>query len=77
MRLTASQVTAFMEYLGLDPEVRPTIDNLRNIVQNFLEIVPFQNLTMLIGPMRRPTWDEICEEMLCETEGFVPRETRF
>ena len=55
MRLTASQITAFMEYLGLHPEVRPTIENLRNIVQNFLEIVPFQNLTMLIGPMKRPT----------------------
>ena len=77
MRLTASQVTAFMEYLGLDPEVRPTIESLRNIVQNFLEIVPFQNLTMLIGPMRRPTWDEICEEMLCGNGGLCTTRNPF
>ena len=66
-----------MEYLGLNPKDRPTIENLRKIVQNFLEIVPFQNLTMHIGPMRRPTWNEICERCFVETEDFVPHETRF
>ena len=46
MRLTTSQVKVFMEYIGLKPEGQPTLENLRKIVQNFLEIVPFQNLTM-------------------------------
>ena len=77
MRLTASQVRAFMEYLGLNPEYLPTIENLRKIVQNFLEIVPFQNLTMLIGPMRRPTWDEICEEMLSGNGGLCTTRNPF
>ena len=77
MKLTTAQITAFMEYLGLNPEDRPTIENLRKIVQNFLEIVPFQNLTMLIGPMRRPTWDEICEEMLCGNGGLCTTRNPF
>lgn len=77
MRLTASQVTAFMEYLGLNHEDSPTFENLRKIVQNFLEFVPFQNLTMLIGPMRRPTWDEICEEMLCGNGGLCTMRNPF
>ena len=77
MRLTASQVRAFIEYLGLNSEYRPTIENLRKIVQNFLEIVPFQNLTMLIGPMRRPTWDEICEEMLSGNGGLCTTRNPF
>ena len=77
MRLTASQVSAFTEYLGLNSEYRPTIENLRKIVQNFLEIVPFQNLTMLIGPMRRPTWDEICEEMLSGNGGLCTTRNPF
>ena len=77
MKLTTTQITAFMEYLGINPEDRPTIENLRKIVQNFLEIVPFQNLTMLIGPMRRPTWDEICQEMLCGNGGLCTTRNPF
>ena len=33
MKLTTTQITAFMEYLGINPEDRPTIENLRKIVQ--------------------------------------------
>ena len=30
----------------------------------------FKNLTMLIGPMRRPTWDEIVKRCFVETEAL-------
>jgi len=70
LKLNPSQVATFMEDLGLHPGGEATLDSLRIIVQRFLEHVPFQNLTMLTGPSRRPTWKEICEEMLCGNGGL-------
>ena len=75
--LNPPQVIRFMENLGLNPDGQATLDRLRIIVQRFLEIVPFQNLTMLIGPMRRPTWEEICEEMLCGNGGLCTTRNPF
>ena len=77
LKLTSSQVCAFMENLGLNPGDEATVDRLRIIVQRFLEHVPFQNLTMLIGPRRRPTWKEICEEMLCGNGGLCTTRNPF
>ena len=75
--LTSAQVIGFMENLGLNPEGQATYDRLRIIVQRFLELVPFQNLTMIIGPMRRPTWEEICKEMLCGNGGLCTTRNPF
>lgn len=77
LELTTIQVSAFMEGLGLDSKNELTVEHLQNIVQNFLEHVPFQNLTMLIGPRRRPTWKEICEEMLCGNGGLCTARNPF
>ena len=52
LELKPSQVATFMENLELYPGGEATLDKLI-VVQRFLEHVPFQNLTMLIGP-RKP-----------------------
>ena len=70
LMLNSSQVAKFMQKLGLSLGGEPTLDRLTIIVQRFLEHVPFQNLTMLIGPRRRPTWKEICGEMLSGNGGL-------
>ena len=77
LMLTSSQIAAFMDNLGLNPMGELTIERLRIIIQQFLARVPFQNLTMLVGPMRRPTWSEICDEMLCGNGGLCTTRNPF
>ena len=59
IKLTNSQVKDFLDSIDvtLDGE---QLSDLNQITARFMQLVPFQNLTMLIGPRRRPTWDEIC-----------------
>ena len=69
MDLTSNQVDEFLESI----DIRLGIDkmaNLQIIVANFMEHVPFQNLTMLIGPRRRPKWNEICEDLISGVGGL-------
>ena len=76
MDLTSNQVDEFLESI----DIRLGIDkmaNLQIIVANFMEHVPFQNLTMLIGPRRRPKWNEICEDLISGVGGLCTARNPF
>ena len=77
LMLTPSQVECMKHVLGLDSNIEPTLSALRKIVISFLDRVPFQNLTMITGPMRRPTWREICNAMLSGNGGLCTTRNPF
>ena len=60
--LSVLEVEQFLELIDVGMPQENNLDELRSLVAKFLENVPFQNFTMLLGPRRRPTWNEICQE---------------
>ena len=74
MDLTSNQVDAFLQ--SIDVRLgNDKMSNLQIIVSNFMEHVPFQNLTMLIGPRRRPKWNEICDDLISGIGGLHCKES--
>ncbi len=76
IKLTNSQVKDFLDSIDvtLDGE---QLSDLNQITARFMELVPFQNLTMLIGPRRRPTWDEICKDLISGIGGLCTARNPF
>lgn len=76
MDLTSNQVDAFLQ--SIDVRLgNDKMSNLQIIVSNFMEHVPFQNLTMLIGPRRRPKWNEICDDLISGIGGLCTARNPF
>lgn len=63
LNLTSDEVSSFLEQVHLE-EDQPSLSFLTNIVSGITEHVPFQNITMLTGPMHRPSNEWIKREML-------------
>jgi len=76
MVLTTNQIDDFLE--SIDVQLgEDKLTNLQKIVSKFMEHVPFQNLTMLIGPRRRPNWNEICEDLISGIGGLCTARNPF
>ena len=76
LQLTDSQVTAFLHLIDVSL-TGEKLSDLQQITSKFMETVPFQNLTMLIGPRRRPTWDEICDDLISGIGGLCTARNPF
>ena len=75
--LDEGQVNEFLTLLRLEYPRRLGIDWIRKLLISFFESVPFQNITMLIGPRARPTWDQICADMLSGNGGLCTTRNPF
>ena len=76
MDLTDDQISEFLELIDVQLG-EDKLTNLEVIVSKFMQHVPFQNLTMLIGPRRRPTWNEICDDLITGIGGLCTARNPF
>jgi arylamine N-acetyltransferase len=75
--LSVLKVEQFLDLIDVGMPQKNNLAELRSLVTKFLEYVPFQNFTMLLGPRRRPTWNEICQAMLGGMGGLCTARNPF
>ena len=73
--LKNEEVDNFLRLINLNRE-DCSVDYLQKIIENTINNIPFQNLTMLCNNREIPDAEYIKKQMLSEQEGFVPSEIR-
>ena len=61
--LSSQQVDEYLKLIGVEFK-KPNLQTLRMVVRKTYEVVPFQNLTMLLRPRVAPTPETITSDML-------------
>lgn len=69
LELTHSEVNDYLRLIAIKRE-SPSVEFLRKIIRHTLEVIPFQNITMLDSERRVPTEEEIKQLMLSGIGGI-------
>ena len=73
--LTNEEVDNFLRLINLNRE-DCSVDYLQKIIENTINNIPFQNLTMLCNNREIPMLSISRSKCYLEQEGFVPSEIR-
>ena len=69
IHLSQHEISDFLEQIKIK-NTEPCYDLLKNIVKNFIQYVPFQNISMLSEPRVRPSPSKIKSDMLSGLGGL-------